>query len=360
MSLILERLKRTVELISEHSRIIGEQELLVVQDVHHEGKLEERLKELKNYSEVLNRKHKFLQTMLRDLQVRMDRHHSVAEGHNTESSNTSRRDRSSTDASQPGNELGDEPHVWGPTIAEHVSDFNNRFIVHNAQIKWNNPLRNILLRYVHQVSQRRGFVYYTTRRAVKFILDIIEEQRRTKTSAFTSAKDSHPQTPNSPFSEDDELNLKDRIEQILKDGQDFVTADDPEDGDAGRKGLGEVDQADKDVSQEFLTNNSYHLRLVAPQIQLQKREKSQSGCSAHCARHATQSLPDHGQRSRIRRRQRSHSDKICCRNGQYPIFRHSKTTAGAGILAYIYWKLLRCCFWVFMAAMGSDGGYVRL
>ncbi|KAK9369833.1 golgi-body localization protein domain-containing protein [Lipomyces kononenkoae] len=60
---------------------------------------------------------------------------------------------------------------------DHFSDFNNRFIFHNVQIKWTNSIRNIFLRYVHQVGQRRGLVYYMSRRAVRFLEDLVKEQQ---------------------------------------------------------------------------------------------------------------------------------------------------------------------------------------
>ncbi|KAI6244425.1 hypothetical protein HI914_07573 [Erysiphe necator] len=62
-------------------------------------------------------------------------------------------------------------------LAKSRSDFNNRFVIHNMQLKWNNLLRNIILRYIHHASQRQGIVYYLSRRAVKFILDIVQEQK---------------------------------------------------------------------------------------------------------------------------------------------------------------------------------------
>ncbi|KAK9478624.1 golgi-body localization protein domain-containing protein [Lipomyces japonicus] len=55
-----------------------------------------------------------------------------------------------------------------------LSDFNNRFMFHNVQLKWNNSIRNNLLRYSHQVGRRRGVIYYMSRRAVKFIEDMVK------------------------------------------------------------------------------------------------------------------------------------------------------------------------------------------
>ncbi|KAK9385296.1 golgi-body localization protein domain-containing protein [Lipomyces mesembrius] len=71
---------------------------------------------------------------------------------------------------------------------DRFSDFNNRFIFHNVQIKWTNSIRNIFLRYVHQVGQRRGLIYYMSRRAVKFLEDLVKEQQEAKQVAEMASK----------------------------------------------------------------------------------------------------------------------------------------------------------------------------
>ncbi|KAK9323136.1 golgi-body localization protein domain-containing protein [Lipomyces orientalis] len=70
-----------------------------------------------------------------------------------------------------------------PTDNDHFSDFNNRFIFHNVHIKWTNSIRNIFLRYMHQVEQRRGLIYYMSRRAVRFLEDLVKEQQEAKKAA---------------------------------------------------------------------------------------------------------------------------------------------------------------------------------
>ncbi|KAK9469177.1 golgi-body localization protein domain-containing protein [Lipomyces arxii] len=60
---------------------------------------------------------------------------------------------------------------------DRFSDFNNRFIFHNVQVKWTNSIRNVFLRYIQQVGRRRGLIYYMSRRAVKFIDDLVKEQQ---------------------------------------------------------------------------------------------------------------------------------------------------------------------------------------
>jgi hypothetical protein len=164
--------------------------------------------------------------------------------------------------------------------AEFISDFNNRFVIHNMQLKWNNSLRNIILRYIHQVSQRRGFVYYLSRRAVKFILDIVEEQNKAKTARPSNQQ--HTTTPapgatsNSPTSGSGEeagsQDVENRIKEILADGKKFVNADDPLAPQEPSAQRVSTDQLDSNIAREFTPQNSYHLRLIAPQIQLQSEK----------------------------------------------------------------------------------------
>jgi hypothetical protein len=145
------------------------------------------------------------------------------------------------------------------------------------QMKWNNLLRNIILRYIHQVSQRRGFVYYLSRRAVKFILDIVEEQNRAKSakaSGYTTNGTRSTSASTSPINDDLDAaqEVEDRINEILSDGKNFVNANDELEQEAPQRISG--DNQDGNISDEFSPQNSYHLRLIAPQIQLQSEKNA--------------------------------------------------------------------------------------
>src|SRR5277367_6686344 len=83
-----------------------------------------------------------------------------------------RRDESSTTASKDSpstKKIVDDPIAGlGETI-----HFKNRFIVHNLQLKWHNDVRNVVFNYIHQISRRRGFIYYMSQRAIKFLSDVV-------------------------------------------------------------------------------------------------------------------------------------------------------------------------------------------
>lgn len=173
--------------------------------------------------------------------------------------------------------------------AEFASEFTNRFVVHNMKLKWNNMLRNIILRYIHQVSQRRGFVYYLSRPAVKFIIDIVEEQVKLKAAGATPAAadasfvatGATGSVPGVSQSADGANNgdrssskdIEDRIRKILQDGRKFVSTEEVG-GEDGKKKEGTVystpmEDLSGGIAAEFTPQNNYHVHLIAPQIQLQ-------------------------------------------------------------------------------------------
>ncbi|GAM91620.1 hypothetical protein ANO11243_096720 [Dothideomycetidae sp. 11243] len=264
--LIQHRLDQIVEQIDSNERAENEQELKVIRDGTDDQKMHEKLETLKEQTEILKKKHAFLHGMLKTLLHRLDTDDaSAVPGLETQEPALNReesewRDMHRTESVDP------VPH------SDDSSIFNNRFVVHNAQIKWNNSLRNIILRYIHQVGQRRGFVYYMSRRAVKFILDIVDEKRNAhlRRSSSGERNDCEAAEPVSP-QPDDEMTVEDRIEQILADGRDFVEADDGE----REKSQSRVNNSDE-ISTDFLAQNSYFFRLIAPQIQLQSEKNPKS------------------------------------------------------------------------------------
>lgn len=193
-----------------------------------------------------------------------------------------------------------EPEMLGmdnSSFNDYVSDFDNRFIVHNLQAKWNNSLRNTILRYIHQINQRRGFVYYMSRRAVKFILDIIEERERESKILQMNVKEQEKQSnksrPNSSrtsnisasgrSTRENSLDqsgispgtVQDQLKKLLDEANKYTStnSDSKEDiqwymnNNTATKACRE--DVTKDISEDYLPLNSYHVRLIAPQIQLQ-------------------------------------------------------------------------------------------
>ena len=273
--LIRDRINVIDEQLKVHQRTLGEQELRVVRDGPTDPSLKEHYELLSHQGKLLEQKREFLESMFERL------------------SNSA---LSSSLRNTPGGPQPDHTPEWkneydhkngvgdnqqeSAQLVDFISDFNNRFIVHNVQLKWNNSLRNIILRYVHQVSQRRGFVYYMSRRAVKFILDIVDEQNRNKEKLYQQSQQQTPtskQSPSMSFNfkdEDPEFDIDDRIKELLNDGKNFVNANDPEPPDNSPRHASTSNG--NNISEEFTPQNSYHVRLIAPQIQLQSEKNAKA------------------------------------------------------------------------------------
>lgn len=272
--LIEDRLKKIDEQLQMHQKTLGEQELRVVRDGSRDGSLKERFETLKYQGRALESKKQFLDTTLRRLTERIEQNRPWTAPNEEAAAEDMMPAVNADEAGDPGpDDLEAQPLAGG------VDDFNNRFIIHNIQLKWNNSLRNIILRYVHQVSQRRGFIYYMSRTAVKFILDIVEEQhkskqRRQEHSDLPTPSSEAPPALSSDDNREENPEVEDRIQELLNDGKKFVDADDPAPSEGvSRSGTGNLD---KNISDEYTPFNSYHVRLIAPQIQLQSEKNPKS------------------------------------------------------------------------------------
>ncbi|KAF2269742.1 hypothetical protein CC78DRAFT_486514 [Lojkania enalia] len=267
--LIENRLKRVKEQIAQNQRAIGEQELKIVRDSEGTEELRRRLDLLHNHEVVLKRKEEFLLSMHQSLIERLDANdlRAVPDAQTDEEDTyyEAQEEYDPTDSDTKG--MDSKPS------ADYIIDFNNRFIVHNVHLKWSNSLRNIILRYIHQVSQRRGFVYYMSRRAVKFILDIVEEQNRSREASKSGPSGQDPMSPQ----EDDELSIHDRVQQLLDDGKKFVSANDPENAEGSKEeGQQATQGAGDDLAMDYIAQNAYIVRLIAPQIQLQSEKNTKA------------------------------------------------------------------------------------
>lgn len=278
MELIKERLQSLDAQIASHHHIVGEQELQNVREGHVDDGTQSEYELFRQQGESLQKRKEFLEAGLRRLEKLLSENVETGAKSNEESLKSEDFEQSTSAKVDP--EIDD---LYASSSDEFVSDYNNRFIIHNIQLKWNNSLRDIILRYIHQVNQRRGFVYYMSRRAVKFMLDIVEEQRKSK--MHTGDKARRPSAHSMPTEDfkapdgDDETSVQDRIEQLLHDAKKFVNADDPS---GGRDKTDKSDTGSRppnrteDIAPEFTAQNSYHLRMIAPQIQLQSEKNKKS------------------------------------------------------------------------------------
>ena len=271
--LIEQRLVQLDEQLEMHERTLGEQELRVIRDSYQDSSLKDRYELLSDQGRKLNGKKKFLQRML----ARLNR--AIAEGRPWISAAD---DTVRVDLADEGSEDEVDTEAEGleaAPLSGYVSEFSNRFIVHNAQLKWNNSLRNIILRYVHQVSQRRGFIYYMSQKAIKFILDIVKEQNKNKRRH--AHDDDSDSTDLEAFAaalteeeKSDGSSVEDLIQDLLSDSNKTVDADDPKP--TAKLQMSNKDNLGKDISEEYTPQNTYQVRLIAPQIQMQSEKNPKS------------------------------------------------------------------------------------
>ncbi|KAI1410196.1 mitochondrial protein from FMP27-domain-containing protein [Hypoxylon sp. FL1857] len=261
--LIQSRLDQLQTQIAANIRNVGDAELRMIRDDGNDPELKAEFERLSNFGTVLKKKKVFMENMLEQVAIKTS----------TNGRDDSEDTESTSHESREDINIGEEG-VKVPSGTEFASDFKNRFVVHNMQLKWNNLLRNIILRYSHQVSQRRGFVYYLSRPAVKFILDIVEEQTRAKQNKSTNAPNNETQRSSAANSSgqtsDTDPDIEYRIKQILRDGRKYVDAD----GYAASEGPTNTNMEDitSGIADDFAPQNSYHVRLIAPQIQLQSEK----------------------------------------------------------------------------------------
>ena len=272
--LIATRIKILEEQLEKHRNSMDDHETkLMIIDENKQDETRGQYDTARQQCEIIEQKIAFMKTMLAKVSQHLRKQYG----------------RHDSDSTNGTNEHYDDEQAGKPQRQQSTfetlgrSDFSNRFIVHNVQLKWSNSLRNIILRYAHQVNQRRGFVYYMSRRAVKFLLDILEEQRRNKTRTQTESNSHTPSGQPSPsvsfqnsfHDEDKDTALEERISELLRDGKNLVDANDPDHDVKSPLHVGSNSHADN-LSEDFAALNTYHIRLVAPQIQLQSEKNAKS------------------------------------------------------------------------------------
>jgi Golgi-body localisation protein domain/RNA pol II promoter Fmp27 protein domain len=288
MDLVKARLDDIIQQIAEHKRLMGEQELRVIRDGDQDESLQVAYDSLVEQEAELQTKRRFLEHGLRKLAEisesggsHLEHHHNRHHNHHHDHDQSHLHVSTSSFSDElPAIYAGDMDGLTSSLHEDFATDFNNRFIIHNIQLKWNNALRNIILRYSHQVSQRRGFVYYMSRRAVKFILDIVDEQTKSKDTHHVNRNSRNPPRIPSVISpneeKDDDAVVNDRINQLLNDAKRFVHADEAETTEEqSQQGHSTADTGEK-IAEHFQAMNSYHIRLIAPQIQLQSEKNTKS------------------------------------------------------------------------------------
>lgn len=172
-------------------------------------------------------------------------------------------------------------------VRKEIEAFNNRFIVHNLELKWNNQLRNILIRYIQQVNQRRGFTYYMSQKAVRFLTDLVDEQMKKQVPMGKIDDEAIPGTSSSATTSKDPgeevaPEVEKLIRQLLADKEHnfFVPDETTTDGDVSDVPSSEHDQPKTEeafqLNENYESVDNYLFRLIAPQIQFQSEKNREA------------------------------------------------------------------------------------
>lgn len=153
-----------------------------------------------------------------------------------------------------------DPNSISELIKNELADvnetkFNNRFIVHNVHLKWNNIVRNAMFRYLHRVEERKKLTYFMSRGAVKRIEDLLKDLDKTMNSDMAK--------------EDKQMHAKEVTSNLLQEAALMIDnrATCQERVDTLEESLYNT-YSDPDVS----IDNTYLVKLVSPQVQLMSEQ----------------------------------------------------------------------------------------
>lgn len=140
------------------------------------------------------------------------------------------------------------------------NSFNNVFVIHSTQIKWNNSVRNAMFRYLHRVAARRSGAYFLTQRAVKYLDDLIKKQESCKINTDEVCMNSSEihEALGGLLSD---LRAASSIENLRDSSQ-----SEPSDSTLPDKSFDE--SMHKTNNKDYVPIDTYLVRLVTPQIQL--------------------------------------------------------------------------------------------
>jgi hypothetical protein len=164
---------------------------------------------------------------------------------------------------------------------EDGTSFSGRFIIHSFQMKWNNSVRNTLMKYLSRVGERRAFSYIVTQRAIKYLDDLVEKQLQQQQSQQNQQQNQHS-SGNSTIdldgkvlensigtifqslrSSSSRLNLRDDYSEEFPDEKD-------EDEYAYKRHNEELKSTEK--TDNYWAEDQYLVKFVSPQVQLISEE----------------------------------------------------------------------------------------
>lgn len=150
--------------------------------------------------------------------------------------------------------------------------FKQRCIVHNAQIIWNNSVRNLVYRMLDVHAQQRAHKYYMSMRAVKFLRDLtVNTKSNLNVKSPTLADGEADQALDMQMA-------KDLIDQLLADQSNSSVPTAVDDSDSTTNdadvtlvdsNLNDPDYQRRGIPNGYEMKSSYIIELLNPQISLQ-------------------------------------------------------------------------------------------
>ncbi|KAM3584683.1 Protein SABRE [Umbelopsis sp. WA50703] len=157
--------------------------------------------------------------------------------------------------------------------------FKQRCIVHNAQIIWNNSVRNLVYRLLDVHAQQRAHKYYMSMRAVKFLRDLTVD-----TKSKLNVKSPTPADGEADQALDMQM-AKDLIEQLLAEQSNSSVPTAMDDSDSTSNdadvtlvdsNLNDPDYQRRGIPSGYDMKSSYIVELLNPQISLQSDKSPDS------------------------------------------------------------------------------------
>lgn len=145
--------------------------------------------------------------------------------------------------------------------SDDANGFNNKFVIHNVQIKWNKTVRNIIFKYSHFISERRAILRYLRYQSFAIIDRIVEDQKNeadteeTKLERFQTMKSEYLEEHHTRRDEFtyDKLSCSERLENFEEDLRSVINS-------------------------SFRSSDDYLVKLVSPQIQLSPDDVDSDSC----------------------------------------------------------------------------------
>lgn len=120
-----------------------------------------------------------------------------------------------------------------------VSDYHNRFLLHNLQLKWNNQLRDLFIRYLQLMGEKKTSRFAMTRSAIDFVNNLVKQANLEQEGRRDSTKPNY---------------LEEEVLNYFKEGSDDVI-------DGFDEYLERVEEG-QEIEHKFL------IKLIRPQVQM--------------------------------------------------------------------------------------------